>query len=75
MTSHSPFLINYIKPDNLYIKFQTKIMKLHLGNLNKIVLITTEQSRANSMMVVSMFWFDETTEEDFEELCRYLEND
>ncbi|MGI5822169.1 MAG: AAA family ATPase [Bacteroidales bacterium] len=77
LTSHSPFLINYINPDNLYIgvpnqNYEATFRKFKQNSINKL----TEQSRANSMMV-GEYVFDlmNGTEEDFEELCRYLEND
>ena len=77
LTSHSPFLINYINPNSLYIgvpnpNYEATFRKIKQNSINKLI----EQSRANSMMA-GEYVFDlmNGTEEDFEELNGYLEND
>lgn len=77
ITSHSPFLINYVNPDNLYLgipnlEYNALFRKFKQNSLSKLI----NQARDNEMMV-GEYIFDlmNGTHDDCDELCRYLENE
>lgn len=77
ITSHSPFLINYVTPDNLYLGYPNldsiaMFRKIRQSSLLKLI----NQAKENEMMV-GEYIFDlmNGTEDDCRDLQRYLENE
>jgi predicted ATPase len=77
ISSHSPFLINYVNPDNLYLGLPNiegiaTFRKFRQNSLQKLLI----RSKENEMMV-GEYIFDlmSGSEDDCKELCRYLENE